>query len=335
MDLAKLGSEEAMDALKQVLAAGESYLKAAIAEGMGLSAHPDAQKLLVELANGRDEITARAAVRGLALRGDSQAVDTLTKLLFDPAKPESIRTEAALALGEIHHPGGLEALKRASNELNDEIVVESVLDGLARRPFSETEAFFTGLLESADQSGADKAMILDALGKTPGEVAPLLLKYAADPNPEVRAAAVGALNAAQTDAAIGPPLADLLAKESAAEVRKLLYQVLSGREDYDVEAVLRLAERELDPAAQIAALGWVAAAAHDGRGDARVFFDTTAVPILRNVALTAASAERRLAAVLALRRAETEPTAAALREIAGRSPDPRVVQAARLARPRR
>jgi HEAT repeat protein len=333
-DLAGQSFPEAIEALRIALATAEPYLKAAIAEGLGANPHPEAQRLLVQLANGGEEITARAAIRGLARRDDAASVGTLTQLLYDFSKPESVRSEAALALGKVSQPGGLEALLRASNDLKEDAVAESVLDGLARRPFSETEGFFTRLLDSAEQTGADKVTVLEALAETPGEVAPLLLKYAADPDPEVRAAAVWALNSTETDIAIGPQLAELLAKEDGPEVRKRLYEVLSSRKDYDIDAVLSLVQREAEPSAQIAAYGWLAATARAGNSDAQALFNTTALPTLKNVALTDGSAERRLASVLALRRAETAPAAAALLDIAGQSKDPRVVAAARLVRPR-
>jgi HEAT repeat protein len=193
--LARVGTEEAMAALKAALAGNNPpYLKAAIAESLGESPNPAARDLLHDLVNGKDEITARAAARGLALAGDANAVDTLGNVLFNEQSPLSVRAEAARALGDVDLSSAQDLLVRAVTQIQDEDVRESVLDGLGRRPFSETEDFFRNYLNSPDVPPDSKVLAIEAITDADGDVEPFLSKYLNDPNPEVRAAAKSAMD---------------------------------------------------------------------------------------------------------------------------------------------
>lgn len=193
--LAKIGSEEAMASIKAALTSDTPpYVKAAIAEGLGESPNPESNDLLRSLVQAKNETLARAAERGLALRGDAEAVNTLGNLLFDSQTTLGVRTEAALALGDVDLPSAQDLLTRAVNQIQDEDVVESVLDGLARRPFSQTEEFFRNYLNSPEVSPDFKVLAIQSITDSDGDVAPFLLGYLNDANPDVRAAAKDALN---------------------------------------------------------------------------------------------------------------------------------------------
>lgn len=193
--LAKLGTDEAMIALRTALTNDSPpYLKAAIAEGLGQCPNPEARELLHELTNRKDETTARGAVRGLASRGDADAVDALGSLLFNEHTPLSVRTEAALGLGDVDVSAAQDLLTRAVAQIHDEDVLESVLDGLGRRPFSETEEFFRGYLNSPDVPAKSKVLAIQAITDADGDVGPFLQKFLNDANPDVRAAAKEALD---------------------------------------------------------------------------------------------------------------------------------------------
>ncbi|HEX4264975.1 MAG TPA: HEAT repeat domain-containing protein [Verrucomicrobiae bacterium] len=193
--LARIGSDEAMAALKAALAANNPpLLKAAIAEGLGESPNPAARDLLHELLGGKDETTARAAARGLALRGDADAVDTLGNALFNDQTLFNVRTEAARALGDVALPSALDLLTRAISQIQDEDIQESVLDGLGERPFSETEPFFRNYLDSPNVSADSKVLAIEAITGADDDVGPFLLNYQNDPNPDVRAAVKSALD---------------------------------------------------------------------------------------------------------------------------------------------
>jgi len=198
--LGKISTEEARGLLNSV----PPFLKAAIAEGLGQNPSAEARDMLHDLVNGKDEAVARSAARGLGTRGDADAVDTLGKLLFNDQTPESVRTEAALALGDVNLPSALDQLTRAIAQIHDEDVIESVLDGLGRRPFSDTEQFFGNYLNSPDVPPESKVLAIEAVRDADGDVVPFLSKYLNDANPEVRAAAKEALDFLDPNTATGP-----------------------------------------------------------------------------------------------------------------------------------
>ncbi|HXS68355.1 MAG TPA: HEAT repeat domain-containing protein [Candidatus Polarisedimenticolia bacterium] len=194
--LAKIGTDEAMAALKSALTNDNPpYVKAAIAEGLGQCPNPESADLLHQLVNGKDEITARGAARGLAARGDADAVNTLGNLLFNDQTPLSVRTETALALGDVNLSSAQDLLTRAVTQIQDEDVLESALDGLGRRPFSETQDFFRNYLNSPDVPAASKVLAIQSIADADGDdVLGFLSNYLNDANPDVRAAAKEALD---------------------------------------------------------------------------------------------------------------------------------------------
>jgi hypothetical protein len=131
--LAKSGSDQALLVLKTAMQKGTPYLRASIGEGLGECTHPEARGLLAELANDAEETAARGAIRGMARRGDAEAIDLLARILFDPYKPESVRTEAALALGDIPQPAALSLLARAANESQDDTIRRRIPSNQRRR----------------------------------------------------------------------------------------------------------------------------------------------------------------------------------------------------------
>lgn len=192
--LATIGTEQAIAALRSGLSNNLPPLaKVAIAESLGPVSNPETTALLHELVNGKDEAVARGAARGLATRNDADAATTLGTVLFNEQTPISVRTEAALALGDVNLPAAQDFLTRAISQIQDEDVVESALDGMGRRPFSDTEEFFRNYLNSPDVSAANKVLAIEAVQDADGNVAPFLARYLNDPNAEVRAAAKDAL----------------------------------------------------------------------------------------------------------------------------------------------
>jgi HEAT repeat protein len=327
--LARNGSNESVASLKRALADSSPFLKGAIGEALGESPNPQARILLLDMISGRDETAARGAVRGLGLRGDAEAADILGNLLFNSQAPAGLRTEAALALGEVGQPAALSALTRAATEIGDPEIASSALEALGKRPFAETDAFFREYLASPNLSTERKVAALEALGNSTGDVAGLLLKFARDPNPDVRTAAVWSISTTETQAEIGQPLAGLLKEESNPELRARLYEALAGQDNYDRAAMLPLIQQESDPVARLAGL---ALAADWCRGaptaDLLGFFNQTAVPELKNTALNDNSAPNRFSSVIALRRGGTPEAALALQEIARLATDPKTAQAA-------
>ncbi len=327
--LARLGSAEAMLALKTALTNDSpAYLKVAIAEGLGECPAPEAEDMLHALASGKDETVARGAVRGLAVRGDVDAVDALGSLLFNEQTPMSVRTEAALGLGDINLANAEDTLTRATSQIQDPDVLESVLDGLGRRPFSDTQSFFSTYLNSPDVPAESKVLAIEAISDAEGNVAPFLLNYIDDSDPDVRAAALAALGTAESDDSIAPQILTALGKETDPKVRAQLYSALAAQEGTDTPNLLQLVQNETDPAAQLAGLECLATTLQSS-SDALAYFNATAVPQLEKVALGSGDLQDRLGSLMALGQAKTPDSINALRQVAQQSPDTRVAGAAK------
>ncbi len=192
--LANIGTEQAMAALKSGLTNNlPPYVKSAIAESLGQIFSPEATELLHELVKGKDETVARGAARGLAAHDDADAAKTLGAILFNDHTPLSVRTEAALALGDVDLPAAQDELTRAISQIHNEDILESALDGMARRRFSETQDFFRSYLNSPKVPTDAKIIAIEAVRDADGDVGSFLSNYVNDPNAEVRAAAKDAV----------------------------------------------------------------------------------------------------------------------------------------------
>jgi HEAT repeat protein len=332
LQLARIGTDETMAALKTALLDGPSYLKAMIAEGLGESTHPEAEAVIRSLLQDPDEVVARGAIRGLGARNTAEAAQTLQDLLFDDSRPESIRTEAALTLGEIRQPEAIAALSKALNEIQDSDLVENVLKGLGKQPFAETETLFRAYLEQPGLDTDAKVAALEALSASEGKVAPLLLSYAADADAEVRSAAIWALANAEDQGDLSAQFLGLLKQESEPEVRARLYEAIRNQEGSDAAALLESARTETASAPRLAALEALASACRAEVPETVLsYFNQSAVPELENRALNSETLEERLNALTALRVAGTDPSLAALQHIASKSTDPKIVQSANAA----
>jgi HEAT repeat protein len=134
----------------------------------------------------------------------------------------------------------------------------------------------------------------------------LFLKYASDPDPDVRAAAAWALGSLEETTGLGPQLADLLNGETNPQVRARLYSALANQDVWDPGTVLGLVARESDPGVRLAAFDLLAASCRSPEAQAVLaFFNGTAVPELKRGALEADSLQDRLSSVITLRRAGT------------------------------
>lgn len=330
VELARIGSDAAIAALKTALLDGPPYLKAMIAEGLGESPHPEAEAMLLSLLQDPDEVVARGAVQGLASRGTAEAAQKLQEVLFDASRPESVRTEAALALGDVPQPEALNALSRALGEMDEPGVVESILEGLGKRPFEETEPLFRSYLETPNLPSDMKTAALEALSSAQGDVSTFLLGFASDPDPEVRGTAIAVLGNAENQSDLAPQLLGLLKDETDPEVRAKLYEALKNQENLSAADLLALVQSEPASPARLAALNALAVALHSGDPEAaRRYFDQVGVPELKNSALTADDPDERLEALASLRLAGTEPSLQAIQDIAAHSTDPRIIQAAK------
>jgi len=275
-------------------------------------------------------VAARGAVLGLRRRADDASADVLGQVLFDAGRSQSVRAAAALALADFNQDAALQTLIRAGTEIQDGTLMQNILTALGKRPFEQTQAFFRNYLETPNLSSELKVSALEALASNEGQPAPLLLKYAADPDSEVRDAALWALSTAETQTSFGPQLQDLLAQEKDASVRARLYEALGNQQSYDVASVLAQVQKETEPDTRLAGLELLSKSCGTAASpDLLNYFNQTAVPELKNIALSGEDSQDRVNAVTTLGQAGTVEALAALQEIAGHSGDARVVQVCR------
>ncbi len=326
--LAKLGTPEAVAALKDAMKGGTDELRAAIAEGLGQCTSPECATMLLGLLNDPSQAVVQAAIRGLAQLGSPEAVAALNQMLNDPLRASELRSAAATGLGEINQPGAMEALARAAVTIGDEDIVTQVLDAIGGRDFSETQAFYQKYMGSAVSSDLRVAAI-ESLWQAKGDPSAFLAGYISDSDAEVRGSAAWALSATDATGNVGPQLMASLQGEQDPEVRRRLYQALANQESFDTGTALALVQREADPTARVAGMDLLASALRNNpTPEVQTFFDQTAAPALKNAALTGESGHERMAAVIALVRASTPSAISALQEVAQQATDPKVKDAA-------
>ena len=333
--LAQDRSDEAMSALKEALGSAPSGVRSAIAESLGASSHPEANTVLLGLLNDPDEATACGAVRGVARVSSAESVKVLETALLETHKGLGVRSEAALALGNLDQPEALQALTKAAISLNEDPVVTQVLQGLGERSFTETSGFFSNYLQSPEVRRDLRVTALEALGKANGDPNPLLIGYINDHDPEARAAAAWAMSSTEIQGNQAPQLTAALQQEQNPEVRTRLYQALGNQENCDARAVLSLVQGETAAEARLAGLDLIASTLrNEPAPEATQFFDQTAVPELQSLALEGTTSHDRLASVVTLRRAGTSESMRALEQIAAGSKDRKVAEAAQAALPK-
>jgi HEAT repeat protein len=327
-ELARRGTDEAMEALRRLFASdARSILKAVAAEALGETNHPEAERMLEELLGTDDEIVLRGALRGIAKSGRPGSLGVLEVFLLNPAAPESVRVEAALALGRRGDPAAYRALTLAFVEVESDQMAGRVLEALGALPFSQVEGFFRRMLADPTLSDELKLEALEALGNSTPEAAKLLLEYAdRAPDPGLRAGAVNAVSMLDEAEDVQVSLLPLLATESSPAVRAELYSALAfdGSGTYrntrpEVVVQRILAERE--PRARLEGFRLVASMLR-AHPDPRLAepFDRQMVPWLRDQAQSGLQRYTRRVSVDTLRLANTAASTGALRELA-RSPD--------------
>ncbi len=318
--LAAAGTPEALAALKRALANGPSYLKAAIGEALGQCKDPEAREMLLSLAKGRDDVAARAALRGLGMTGDKGLVEPLAEILADPGRPEDVRAEAALALGGLDCPASFQALAAGHTRFAaaepDGFLAKAILQGLARLPFARGEAFFKSLLDAPEANADSRIAAIEALTEADDAAVPLLLKHAGgDNDPDARASAAWALLAHAGTTDMAESLLALLEKEKDPFVRQRLWQTLRSQRKIPSERLWRVGMEERGPAARLVAFECLAAACNAARSaEMAERFDLAVVPELEATALAGGKRERglRLAAIKVLKLAQTPGAAKAL-----------------------
>jgi len=329
LDLARMGTLPAVDALREALAEGPSSLRAMIAEALGDCSHPQARLLLLSLLDVPDPRVVHGAIQGVARRGDLESVDVLAAVMRDDTRSESARLAAAEALGTIKDPNALKVLVMALSSTLEADMASHVLEGLGQRSYAEVEELFRLYLDSPDLSSELRVAALEALAGVAGDPSGLLLKQAADTDAEVREEAAWALSATEEPGQAGPQVLDWLRQEEDSAVRRRLYQALGNQAGISAQETLPVVREEASLPTQLAAWQWLASSFQSDPGPEVIsYFNETALPALREVALNDANFHHRLEAVMALSRAHTAESQVVLGEIVRLANDERVVRAA-------
>ncbi|MBZ0167996.1 putative lyase [Candidatus Methylomirabilis lanthanidiphila] len=330
--LGKTGSTDAIAALRQALMAAPPSLKSTIAEALGHSRHPQARSLLLSLLQDDDETVVRGAVRGLAVTADRETVTILSAIIGDQRHSHAVRTEAALALGEVGTPEAYESLITLGGNEQDRDIAEAVLSGLGRQSFDQTEDFFRAYLGSTRVDSEMRILALESLGQATGDAAPFLATFLTSKDADVRAAAAWSIANLEEPADVAQALVDRLRIETQPEVRARMYQALENQEHIDSTILFPLIVSDGDTAARLAGMMLLATQVAFGEGDPALAkqFDEVMTPQLAELSINGQNFQIRLGSVIALRQARTAQSLQALDAIAIRSREAQIAQAAQL-----
>jgi HEAT repeat protein len=330
--LGKIGSAEAIAALRQSLVTAAAPLKSTIAEALGHSGHPQAKILLSALLRDDDESVVRGAVRGLAVMPDGETVKLLSEIIGDRQRSHAVRLEAALALGEVGTPEAYESLIKHGGNKQDREIAEAVMSGLGRQSFDRTGDFFRAYLKSARVDPEMRILALESLEQTTGDVAPFLATFLASEDADLRAAAAWALANLDEPGDVAQQLVGQLRTETQPEVRTRIYQALENQETSSPALLLPLIVSDGDATARVAGMKFLATQLASGEGNHTLAkqFDDVVVPQLADLSLNGQDVQIRLGSVIALKQARTPQSIRALDAIATRSREATIVQAATL-----
>ena len=317
--LAKEASPEAVAALLKVLGSAAPTDKAFMAALIGKTGNPAGKEWLRPLLRDPHKEVVIGALKGLSLIGGEDVTGWAAEILRDGGRAETIRVEAAVALGTIHTPGSRDALVAAFAEMPSEAIAGEILNGLGRYPFDEVAPTFQAFLTTPKASEELRTAAVEALALSTREAVPFLLDEAAgDASAEVRAMAAWAISAHQDETRLGPQLAGMTENEAEADVRRRLYEALLPQAEIPAARLLPRVLAEQDPAARIAGFNALGRAARlNPASPETADFDAQIVPELKRAAGEANSMNLRMRAVFALRRAGTPASVRALEAHAG------------------
>jgi HEAT repeat protein len=268
-------------------------------------------------------------IESLARAGTPKAISALAAFLNDSSKSSDLRMEAATALGTVEAQGATEALANAAFTIQDPDIVTEILDSLGTRDFAQTQSFFLNYLHSPSVSSELRTAAVESLWQAKGDPSAFLLTLATDADAEVRSSAAWALSATESNGTVGSQLLSLLQNEIDPDVRLRLYQALANQDGLDANTVLSTIRNEQSPGARVAALDLLARLLRQSSTpELQNFFDQTAVPELKQTALSAQSQQQGNMAIIALARSGDSYAQSALQEISQTSTDPRIKNSA-------
>ncbi len=317
--LARVGSPQAVAALRELLSGAPAEHRAFLAQLLGSTGDPSVAPWLRPLLCDTDETVVVAALRGLcALRG-YDATDDIAPLLRATDVTSRVRAEAAIALGQVGSEAARRVLTATLAETRGCELAQHVLDGLGHFRFREVEATFEDVVADPATSADERIVAVEALFHSTPDAVPFLLDVArTHADAATRASAAWAIGAFEGDVGVGPELVAAAVQEPDADVRRRLYESLVPQRRIPAGELLPLVAAETDVAARVAGANAVGeAVGRDAPNAAVAVFDEDLVPDLTHIAMNPNSLNVRMRAVFALRRARTAAARAALSTIAG------------------
>ena len=327
--LARVGSPECIAALLKVFQTAPAEHKAFMAQLIGSTGNSAAKEWLLPLLNDAYERVVMGAVRGLSAIGGADVSALIAGILSDQQRPDPVRIQAALGLGDLGTPMARDALVEAFNTAPPREVATQILSSLGKFPFPMVADTFAEYLAAPETAPAMRVVATESLAFSTKEAVPFLLGLAGgDADANVRASAAWAISAQVDNQYLGQTLTGLAEQEPEADVRRRLYEAELPQADIPAERLLPTVLAEDDVAARVAGFNALGRAAGLQPGSAAATaFDQQIVPELLQIATSENSLNIQLRAVFALRRAQTEAAQDALAAIA-RSARPQVALAA-------
>jgi HEAT repeat protein len=326
--LVRIGTPEALTALKKAFGNLSRELRLAIVDSLGRDGSAEAMALLTEWLKDADSVLARAALENLLRLDKPEAASALVHGLNNAEVSADLRCQIAQGLGALKQPWTAQVLADAAADSENEEVARACVMALGELDYATTKDIFDNLLHAPDVSAELRVTALETLAGVEGNPTGLLKGVAAhDVDPDARAAAAWALSATTDTGDAAPAVLAMIQSEPDPGVRLRLYQALLNQSDVDYSAALALVQRETDPSARIAGFGLLAQEVRlNPSSTIRTYFDQVAVNELERIALAPGTLDDRQAAIVALVRANTPAALEALNQVrqaqANPSPQP-------------
>jgi len=318
-------SAEEVGAARRYRTAAEKGRYLELLEAFGFRGQ-EALPLLRAALNDPDQEIRRAALRGLGRTETAEAENLLVGYAKDGVAIEE-STEAALVLGQMKNPAVTGKLQGLLGQARDPVLREHLVDGLAGRPWEQTQVFFSGHLRNPKITAEEKQNALAMLGMRDTAPAEFLMQALGEGQEEIRAGAYQGL-AWRNETAASKNIRRALTRETDPGMRALAYEAWGNQQDGQRSEILADYRRETDAEVKLRALkAW--ARVYGRNSSATDPFLVEAVTHLEQVAMTDRDPGERREALLALQATRSEVGREALKRIAEKNSLKRVRELAR------
>jgi len=295
-----------------------NYLR--LLEGYGFRG-AEAVAFLKTALHDLDQEVRRAAMRGLGRTETAEAELILATYARDGVAIEE-STEAALVLGQMGSPAVTGRLQELLRQAQEPVLREHLVDGLAGRPWGQTQTFFLGHLRNPNVTVEEKQNALAMLGMRDTAPAEILTQALGSEREEIRAGAYQGL-AWRNETAASQKIRISLLRETDAGVRSLGYEAWGNQTDAKCSEIQTDYRKETQPEVQLRALkAW--ARAYGRQPVEGNSFAAEALGKLEQVAMNDRDPGERKEALLGLQAAGSKESKDALERIAANNSSARI-----------